>query len=291
MTTFPEAATNVISYLAAFILRCSEKRIQSLIVPGLLDYSSLTTEFESIQFESDWSFFRSLTPKRKQQSISTSSSVFSNTSESLAPSKSSITNGGRTPPGRPPSPPSSVKTFNSLRQTIGRNGHTPLANVFPQGMNGNGNGTTNSPSPSSVTAILSSLHSLLRLYSINPSIIVQAFSQIYYWVACETFNKMIVQKKYLCRSRAMQIGMNVSILEEWVTSVGLPASVSSHFQTLRELLIWLQVSCLVIFFWHKIDLTLAGDIVPFFDRSIHVAHRYNPNNEVPESCSDEACCT
>lgn len=40
----------------------------------------------------------------------------------------------------------------------------------------------------------------------------------------------------------MQIGLNLSALEEWVTNVGLPSGVSSHFQTLRELLVWLQVS-------------------------------------------------
>lgn len=259
--------------LAAFILRCCEKRVQPLLVPALLDHSSLTAEFESIQFESDWSFFRSLTPKRKPQSISGSSSIFSNTAESLTPSKSSTINNGRITPSRHPSPSPSAKAFSSLRQTIGSNGHTPLANVFPQAANPNGNNTSTGPSPSSVTAVLSSLHALLRLYSINPSIIVQAFSQIYYWIACETFNKMIVQKKYLCRSKAMQIGMNISVMEEWVTSVGLPASVSSHFQTLRELLIWLQVSIQSVYFsLERTIMILIRTIVPFINRSIHVPH-------------------
>jgi hypothetical protein len=225
---------------AAFILRGTERRIQTYIQSALLDFASLSTEFESVEFESDWSFFRSLTPKRKQQPPP--SSPLPNTSDTLRSSKSAIIN-GRNGSAYPPPPSPGAKAFSSLRQTIGRGSVTPLANVFSQNTVASGTPPSNTPDPSSITAILSSLHSLLRLYSINPAIIIQAFSQIYYWIACETFNKIIVQKKYLCRSRAMQIGLNLSALEEWVTSVGLPSGVSSHFQTLRELLVWLQVSC------------------------------------------------
>lgn len=43
-------------------------------------------------------------------------------------------------------------------------------------------------------------------------------------------------------SRAIQIGMNLSVLEEWVGSMGLPRGVQSHFLPVRDLLNWLQVS-------------------------------------------------
>jgi hypothetical protein len=66
-------------------------------------------------------------------------------------------------------------------------------------------------------------------------------AQVFYWIACETFNKMILQKKYLCRSRAVQIGVNVQGLESWVGSSGFPSNVALHFQPLKELLMWLQV--------------------------------------------------
>jgi len=45
----------------------------------------------------------------------------------------------------------------------------------------------------------------------------------------------------LCRSRAVQISMNVSVLEEWVGKMGLPRGVQSHFAPVRDLLNWLQV--------------------------------------------------
>ncbi len=67
-----------------------------------------------------------------------------------------------------------------------------------------------------------------------------------YWLACEVFNRIITRKKYLCRSRAIQIGLNISVLEEWTGSIGLPSGVCSHFQSVRELLTWLQVGTLCI---------------------------------------------
>ncbi|KAF8319361.1 hypothetical protein DL93DRAFT_2132412 [Clavulina sp. PMI_390] len=276
----------LIRSLYAFILRCTEKRIQPLIVPALLDHSPLTTEFESVQFESDWSFFRSLTPKRKNLSAS-SISVFANASvEALSATSrdrsSTIVNGSRNIPGRPSSPSAGAKALSSIRQTISRNGQTPLANVFSPPAEP----SSSEPSPTSITAILSALHSLLRLYSINPSITIQAFSQIYYWVACETFNKMIVQKKYLCRSRAMQIGMNISVMEEWITNAGLPASASTHFQTLRELLIWLQCHSSISQFTSLIDtIQTMKSLNPVQMRRAVRDYRY----EVSEPRMDEEC--
>ena len=44
-----------------------------------------------------------------------------------------------------------------------------------------------------------------------------------------------------CRSRAVQISANVSVLEEWVGKMGLPRGVQSHFAPVRDLLNWLQV--------------------------------------------------
>jgi hypothetical protein len=67
-----------------------------------------------------------------------------------------------------------------------------------------------------------------------------------YWTSCEMFNRILQRKKYLCRSRALQIGLNLGVLEEWIrggTGVGLPREVGSHFQIVKELVTWLQVGC------------------------------------------------
>lgn len=43
------------------------------------------------------------------------------------------------------------------------------------------------------------------------------------------------------RSRAIQIGMNISVIEEWITQMELPRGLGSHFAPVRDLLNWLQV--------------------------------------------------
>jgi hypothetical protein len=75
--------------------------------------------------------------------------------------------------------------------------------------------------------------------------------------AGELFNRVLGRKKYLCRcvpsrslkqsvqicrrSRAIQVGLNVSVLEDWIDRMGLPQGVQSHFSPVRDLLTWLQV--------------------------------------------------
>ncbi|KAK0555746.1 hypothetical protein OC846_000408 [Tilletia horrida] len=109
------------------------------------------------------------------------------------------------------------------------------------------------PSPRTVTMLLSATLHILQVYEINPSVIIQALSQIFYWVGCELFNRMLGlgstagaslssrNKRYLCRSRAMHIRLNISALEDWARSNALPLSiVNAHITPLRELVSWLQ---------------------------------------------------
>lgn len=53
--------------------------------------------------------------------------------------------------------------------------------------------------PRSITSLLSSTLFILQLYEIPPSIIVQAFSQLFYWVACEIFNRLLTQVRICFR--------------------------------------------------------------------------------------------
>ena len=222
-----------------FIVRGAEQRLDPLIDAALLDYSPLASEFENVQFEGDWSFFKSLTPKRKPATSSISSTH--SYSSSIASQDVKLP----TSPGLSPS--TSVKAFNSIRQTITRSSHPSLSSVFAPS-SPTPTSTTIAPeiAPLSLTSILTSVHSLLTLYSINPAIIIQIQTQVMYWLACEVFNRIITRKKYLCRSRAIQVGLNISVLEEWTGSIGLPSGVCSHFQSVRELLTWLQVGTLCI---------------------------------------------
>ena len=71
------------------------------------------------------------------------------------------------------------------------------------------------PSPRNVTSLLSSTLFVLDLYDIHSVIISQILAQLFYWIGAELFNRIMSNRKYLARTKAMQIRMNISVLEDW----------------------------------------------------------------------------
>ena len=167
----------------------------------------MASEFEAVQFESEWSFLRPFTGKRKPPPVS--------------PSGKNMVPTPPTSPQRPLSPArnqptaslSASRGFSSLRQTItrakGQSSAPSLSSVFQEPLP--------SPSPFDLTSFLTSLHTLLVLSDINPAITTQLWSQVIYWTSCtcnlpvgfspinlnnllgEIFNRVITRKKYICR--------------------------------------------------------------------------------------------
>ncbi|KAF3182408.1 hypothetical protein TWF788_006316 [Orbilia oligospora] len=74
------------------------------------------------------------------------------------------------------------------------------------------------PSPRMVTSLLSSTLFVLDLYDIHSVIATQIVSQLFYWLAAELFNRIMSNRRYLARTKAMQIRMNISVLEDWARS-------------------------------------------------------------------------
>lgn len=70
-------------------------------------------------------------------------------------------------------------------------------------------------SPRNITSLLSSTLFVLDLYDVHSVITTQVLSQLLYWVSAEIFNRIMTTKRYLARTKAMQIRMNVSALEDW----------------------------------------------------------------------------
>lgn len=96
-------------------------------------------------------------------------------------------------------------------------------------------------SPSNVIRVLSSTLLVLQIYSVNPAFIIQIFSQIFVWLAAETFNRIMSSvsgKRYQCRSKAMQIRVNLEAVAEWVKAQGvLPGDIfRQQFQRVNQLL-------------------------------------------------------
>lgn len=113
------------------------------------------------------------------------------------------------------------------------------------------------PSPRNITSLLSSTLFVLDLYDIHSVITAQILAQLLYWLGAELFNRIMSNRKYLARTKAMQIRMNISSLEEWartnnrqpehyehgsMTSSGETTidAARRHLAPLIQLLQWLQ---------------------------------------------------
>ena len=113
------------------------------------------------------------------------------------------------------------------------------------------------PSPRNITSLLSSTLFVLDLYDVHSVITAQVLSQLIYWISAEVFNRIMSNRKYLARTKAMQIRMNVSTLEDWarsnnrqpehyengsMTSTGenTADAAKRHLEPLIQLLQWLQ---------------------------------------------------
>ncbi|KAI0756736.1 DIL domain-containing protein [Daedaleopsis nitida] len=224
----------ILNSVFVFVIRLAERKIDQLLDSALLDYSPLSSEFDAIQFEGEWSFLRSFGGKKKPNGNA------SNASPARGGAPMSPTQSSR-PPSPPPQPstsPPNTRGFASLRQTFTRNrgssSATPLQSLFSE---------TQQPPPTSpkdIISFMTALHTLLTLSGVNPALAVQFWSQVMYWTACEMFNRVLTRKKYLCRSRAVQIGMNLGVIEEWIGTMELPKNVGSHFAPVHDLLNWLQ---------------------------------------------------
>ncbi|KAL5120884.1 hypothetical protein ACEQ8H_001071 [Pleosporales sp. CAS-2024a] len=113
------------------------------------------------------------------------------------------------------------------------------------------------PSPRNITSLLSSTLFVLDLYDVHSVITAQILSQLIYWLSTEIFNRIMSNRKFLARTKAMQIRMNISTLEDWarsnnrqpehyengsMTSTGENTvdSAKRHLEPLIQLLQWLQ---------------------------------------------------
>lgn len=113
------------------------------------------------------------------------------------------------------------------------------------------------PSPRNVSSLLSSTLFVLDLYDIHSVITAQILAQLLYWLGAELFNRIMSNRKYLARTKAMQIRMNISSLEDWarsnnrqpehyehgsMTSSGETTidSARTHLAPVIQLLQWLQ---------------------------------------------------
>jgi hypothetical protein len=183
----------------------SQKRLEKILEPSMLDYESIE---EQVHFADDWQrFFRRSSTNLNQQQLQQQNRKSVDTI--TATSTSTITERKHS------------LDFSSSSNTI-----------VPS--------STTTVSPQSISHLLMHLQSTLQTYHVPPAIVIQALAQSFHYLSCELFNRVLTYKKYLCRSKALQIRMNVSIVEDWVHSQKLPPTLNQSFEPLVQLLQLLQ---------------------------------------------------
>ena len=152
-----------------FIIRFAERRIDQLLSSTILDYAP--SSLDSVQFESEWFFLRSFTgrktittaPPPPTSHSGSNASVRSPTSPTISQSQSS-------------------RKFSSLKPTFAsskRQQGVQLNTLFSNGVS-----SAQAPSPADLMSFLTALHSFLVMSDINPALITQLWSQVFYWTGC-----------------------------------------------------------------------------------------------------------
>lgn len=100
--------------------------------------------------------------------------------------------------------------------------------------------TRSTLTPQSVTSLLTSILYVLQSYDVHPVIVIQCMAQLFHFLSCEIFNRILTNKKYLCRSKALQIRMNLTVMEEWVREHHLPSTLAAYFNPVVQLVQLLQ---------------------------------------------------
>ncbi|KAI9489635.1 hypothetical protein BDB00DRAFT_842351 [Zychaea mexicana] len=195
--------SELISEIYTMIINDTERRLTKILVPAMLDHEQIPG-MEDVNFADDWQrFFRR----------STRRSVI-------------------------------VPPDGGLAVQMKRNMSTPVSNTSSSSSssNNNSNGACSglAISPQSVTSLLTSTLYVLQSYDVHPTIIIQALAQFFHYISCEMFNRILSNKKLLCRSKALQIRMNMSHIEDWIGQSNLPHSLVTYFDPTTQLLQLLQ---------------------------------------------------
>ncbi|GJJ72652.1 uncharacterized protein EMPS_05010 [Entomortierella parvispora] len=208
----------------------AERRIEKILEPAMLDHDTIQG-LDEVKFQSDWAFLwrGSMSKASSKNSTVSSATGGNNTKRSSSPLSPNLGSTATFNGGSNPSPSPRPLTRTSSQQTV------PLAANRPP-----------SPrqrriSPRTITTMLSSLLFVMQTYDIHPDIVHYVIAQLLHYVSCEVFNRMMLNKKMLSRSKALQTRLNLSILEDWIRLNNLPTKLTDQFAPLVQLLQLLQV--------------------------------------------------
>lgn len=199
-TDTQETLSALISEAYAYYIAESQKRLEK-ILPAVMDYEPIH-ELNQVDFADDWQrFFR-----RSSHTLSNRRSI-----DVLSTINNASTN----------TPDSPERKYSLDATSLSSLDDAPTT-------------------PQSMTLLLTELQRTLQSYHVPPAIVIQAMAQFFHYLSCEMFNRVLTYKKYLCRSKALQIRMNLSAFEDWIRIQKLPTSLNQSFEPLVQLLQLLQ---------------------------------------------------
>ncbi|ODV80919.1 uncharacterized protein CANTADRAFT_47018 [Suhomyces tanzawaensis NRRL Y-17324] len=91
------------------------------------------------------------------------------------------------------------------------------------------------PSPIRYLQVLGALDYVLKIHKVDNLIRSQTFSQVFYYSNCIIFNRIIGQSRYCGRTKAIQIRLNISAIEDWLRSHNYRISVPESIGGLNKL--------------------------------------------------------
>ncbi|KAF9546902.1 hypothetical protein EC957_009067 [Mortierella hygrophila] len=190
--------------MTQMVILDAERRIEKVLGPAMLDHDTIVG-LDEVKFQSDWAFWRGI-------GIRSTNNNYSNSKRVSAPPS--------TLAGLYPPPCFKRASLQLTRPSSPRQ---------------------RSISPRTVTTMLSSLLYLMQTYDVHTDIVHYIVIQVMYYIACEVFNRIMDNRTFLTRSKALQTRLNLSILEDWLRNNRLPSRLAEPLMPLIQLLQLLQV--------------------------------------------------
>ncbi|OMJ24197.1 Ankyrin repeat and EF-hand domain-containing protein 1 [Smittium culicis] len=72
--------------------------------------------------------------------------------------------------------------------------------------------------PDSIISLISKFVSDLSVSYVHPNFLISSIDQLLKYMSEEMFNRVLTTKDFCCRSRALQIRLNLTVLEDWIHS-------------------------------------------------------------------------
>ena len=92
------------------------------------------------------------------------------------------------------------------------------------------------PSPIKYTQVLGALGYVLKIHKVDNLFRMQTYSQVFYYINCVIFNSIISLSRYCTRSKAVQIRLNLSSIEDWLRSHNFQCQRPEHIGGLQKLI-------------------------------------------------------